>query len=223
MHAKKYLSMSLIMISVLLLSACNAFGPQAAPTLDPAAIQVTLEAAATSAMQTISVQLTGTALAQPTNTPTNTVEPTATFTATASPTPTIPPPTATNTRIPATNTPTYTPTPADYGCTVTSVSPASGTKLNVSDDFDLKWVIKNTGTKNWDVGTLDLKYDSGQKFQKYADIYDVNTLVEVGKEITLIVDAVMPGTAGTYTATWKLLGAYGLVCNLPVNLVAVQP
>jgi hypothetical protein len=221
MRSSRIFTIAFSLVTILALAACG--GPATPPTPDATAVQATIDAAAVFAMQTLAVQLTGTAIAQPTDTATPTLEPTATFTATIEPSPTIPPPTPTNTRIPATNTPAYTATPKNYGCEVTSVSPASGAKLNTGQDFDLKWTVKNTGTKNWEVGTLDLKYESGYKFQTVADVFDINTLVEAGKEITLIVDALMPTTAGTYTATWKLIGSNGLVCTLPVNLTAVAP
>lgn len=223
MHSKKTMILSLFVALTLLLSACNALGPQAAPTIDPAAAQATLDAVASMALETIAFQLTGTAMAMPTDTPTPTFEPTATYTPTIEPTPTQIPPTSTNTRVPATATPTFTPTPGDIACQVVSISPAAGSKLKTNEDFDMVWTVKNIGTKNWDVGTLDLKYDSGEKMQRYADIFDINTLVESGKELKLIVDMGMPSSTGSYTATWKLLYNGSTLCTLPISLTAVSP
>lgn len=222
MRSKKFLILTLVLVLTMLLSACNAFGPAAQPTPDGAAMQATLDAVAASALQTLAFQLTSTAQAMPTNTPVPTLEPTATPTATLEPSPTQVPPTATNTRVPATATPTYTPTPGNYSCQIVSISPASGAKLKVGVDFDMVWTVKNNGLKNWDVGTLDLKYDSGQKMQSYGDVFDINTLVETGKELKLVVDMVMPTTTGTYTATWKLLMNGTNICTLPVNVVATD-
>lgn len=222
MHQKKFFQMVLLSAPVLILAGCSAFGSKAPPTPDPLAIQATIDAAATQAMQTIAAQLTSTAQAQPTNTPTPTVVPTQA----SSPTPlatSTPLPTATKTRVPATLAPTNTPTPANYVCTLVSTSPAAGTKYNVNDEFDAVWVVKNSGIKNWEIGTLDLKYDSGQKMQKVADIFDVNTLVEAGKDLTLIVDMVVPAASGKYTATWKLLMDGTTLCTLPVSIEAVTP
>jgi len=209
-------------VLILALAGCNALGPKTPPTPDPLVIQSTIDAASTRAVETIVAQLTGTALAQPTNTPTPTVEPTKA----ASPTPLATNtllPTATNTRIPATLAPTFTPTPANYACGLVSTSPAAGKKYNINEEFDAVWVVKNTGIKNWEIGTLDLKYDNGQKMQKFADIFDVSTLVEPGKELTLIVDMVVPATAGKYAATWKLLMDGTTLCTLPVSIEAVTP
>lgn len=215
-------SLSAVFALMLILTACNAFGPQIPPTPDPLVIQSTIDAAATQAVLTIAAQLTGTALAQPTNTATATQIPTLAATATPLATST-PLPTATNTRIPVTLAPTFTVTPANFGCSVSSSSPAAGAKYNVNDEFDAVWVVKNTGLKNWEVGTLDLKYDSGQKMQKVADVFDISTLVEPGKELTLIVDMAVPATAGKYSATWKLLMDGTALCTLPVSIEAVTP
>lgn len=214
-------AITLILLLSMLLSACNVLGPKAEPTPDAAALQATMDAIASAAVQTIAFQLTGTALSMPTNTPT--IEPTATATPTEIPSATAVPPTPTNTRVPSTATPTYTPTPGNYTCQVTSTSPALGAKLKTGDEFDMVWTVKNIGLKNWEVGTLDLKYDSGEKMQTHGDIFDVNILVETGKEINLIVDMVMPSTTGSYTATWKLLINGSTLCTLPVSITAVAP
>jgi hypothetical protein len=205
----------------LVLTACSA-GPATPPTVDPQIIQSTVDAAGTQVVLTIAAQLTGTALAQPTHTPTPTLEPTQA----ASPTPlatSTPLPTATRTRVPATLAPTFTATPANYTCSVVSSSPAAGAKFNINDEFDAVWVVRNTGLKNWEIGTLDLKYDSGQKMQKFADVFDVPTLGEPGKDVTLIVDMAVPAAAGKYSATWKLLMDGATLCTLPVSIEAVTP
>lgn len=222
MRSKKFTILTLGLVLTMLLSACNAFGPPVPPTPDAAAIQATLDAVAASALETLAFQLTGTAQAMPTNTPVPTLEPTATPTETFEPTPTQVPPTATNTRIPPTAAPTFTPTPGNYSCQIVSISPASGAKLKIGVDFDMVWTVKNNGLKNWEVGSLDLKYVSGEKMQSYGDIFDVNTLVETGKELKLVVDMVMPTTTGTYTATWNLLMNGSNICSLPVNVVATE-
>jgi len=214
-------AVTLVLILTMLLSACNILGPKAEPTPDAAALQATMDAIASVAVQTLAVQLTNTALAIPTSTATPTLEPTATPTLT--PTPTEIPPTATNTRVPPTATATYTPTPGYYSCQITNISPASGASLKTGEDFDMVWTVKNVGLKNWDVGTLDLKYDSGDKLQTHGDIFDVNTLVETGKEITLIVDMLVPSTTGTYKASWKLVLDGTSFCTLPVDITAVAP
>jgi hypothetical protein len=222
MRIPKFILISTLLILMLILTACNALGPQIPPTVDPAVVQATVDAASTQVVQTIAAQLTGTALAQPTSTPTNTLVPTQAISPTQLATNT-PLPTATNTRVPVTLAPTFTATPANYTCSLVSSSPAAGAKLNINDDFDAVWVVKNTGIKNWEVGMVDLKYDSGQKMQKFVDIVDIPTLIEPTKEYTLRVDMAVPATAGKYSAVWKLMMEGTTLCTLNVSIEAVVP
>ena len=222
MQISRIVSISTLLILMLVLTACNAFGPQTPATVDPNVIKATVDAASTQAVLTIAAQLTSTALAQPTNTPTVTLTPTLAVTSTPLSTST-PMATATKTRVPFTLAPTFTSTPANFNCSLVSSAPAAGQKYNINDEFDAVWVVKNTGIKNWEVGTLDLRYDSGQKMQKLGDIFDIQTLVEPNKELTLVVDMAVPATAGKYSASWKLLTDNTTLCNLSVSIEAVVP
>ena len=206
----------------LLLSGCGLLGPAATPTTSPADLQATVDAMVRETIQAAEGMLTNTAAAMPTNT-TAPTETTAPPTATPQPTATIFIPTATNTFVPATPKPTLTFTPAPYACKLTSTSPAAGTKYTTNQDFDAVWKVTNNGTKNWEVGFVDLKYVSGTKMQTVADIFDVNTAVAPGGELTLIVDMKAPSTAGKYTAQWALTLDGTVMCTLPVEIEAVAP
>ena len=213
---------SILIVAAMLLSACSLFAP-AAPTPDPAAQQATVDAAVAQALQVFSANLTSTAAAVPTSTftPEPTKEPTATFTPAFTATLAA---TATKTRVPYTAVPTATATSAAYSCMLVSHSPADGTKLKLNEDFDGVWLVKNTGTKPWEIGSLDLKYVSGTKFQTTADVFDVNTLVAAGAEYTLIVDMKAPAAAGKYTAAWMLtMDGTTAFCSLPISIEAVNP
>ena len=216
MRHKPFITLIAILALGMLLSGCSLF---AAPTPDPAAQQATIDAAVAQAIQILSANQTSTAAALPTSTftatpteqPTNTPEPTATLF--------IP----TNTWIPPTPKPTLTPTTAPYACELKSTSPAAGTKININTDYDASWVVKNVGKNTWELGSLELKYIEGTKMQTKADIFDVTTVVESGKELTVIVDMKTPSTAGKYTATWALAIDGKTLCTLPVNIEAVNP
>ncbi|HWR66050.1 MAG TPA: NBR1-Ig-like domain-containing protein [Bellilinea sp.] len=222
MRISRIFTIATFLILIVILTACNALGPQVPPTIDPAVVQATVDAASTQVVLTIAAQLTGTALAQPTNTPTNTLVPTQANSPTQLATNT-PLATATNTRVPVTLAPTFTATPANYTCSLVSSSPAAGQKFNINDEFDAVWVVRNTGIKNWEVGTLDMKYDSGNKLHKFADVFDINTLVEPTKDLTLTIDMVVPATAGKYSAVWKLMMEGTTLCTLNVSIEAVVP
>lgn len=219
---------SLFLIFGLLLSGCNLTGQAPVPTVDPMALQATVDAAVAQALQAEVLKQTDTAAALPTSTfaSTATLEPTATVTSTHEPTFTATPqPTATvqyivvtNTYIPPTQKPSATPTPAAYVCSLISTTPATGTKMSTFADFDAVWKVKNIGTKDWQVGYVDLKYVSGTKMQTVADIFDVNTAVLKGGELTLIVDMKAPGSAGKYTESFALIMEGTTMCVLPLNI-----
>lgn len=224
---KRFAVLSLILIFGLLLSGCNLMGQPAVPTVDPIALQATVDAAVANAMQTEAFKLTSTAAAMPTNTFTftPTSEPKATSTPTKAPTATakVLAPTATKTRIPSTQKPSATATSAAYGCTLISTTPASATKININTDFDAVWNVKNTGTKAWEVGYVDLVYLSDTKMQTMGDVYDVKTAVAPGGELALTVDMKTPSTAGKYTVTFVLKMEGSVMCTLPVKIEAVTP
>lgn len=223
MKQKSLAAISAILALSLLLSACNLIAPQTVNTPDPASAQATINAAVTQAMETIAAQMTSSALVQPSATATS--EPTQAPTATATTVilPTAVPPTATLPRPTAKPKPTATATPSDYACQLVAASPAAGTKVTVNTDFDTTWQWKNTGTRTWEVGYVDLRYDSGQKMQTVADVFDISTAVAPGAETSKVVDMRAPATAGKYTATWKLTMEGITLCTMTVSIEAVNP
>jgi hypothetical protein len=221
MKNKLIFSGSIILAFSLLLAGCD-FPGATTPTLDAVSQQATVDVVVTQVLQTMAVNLTGTALAMPTSTITTTPEP-PTATATLLPTATRWIPTATRTRVPMTRTPTGTATPSDYVCQLISTSPTDGTKININSDFDATWKVKNIGTRAWELGYVDLKYVSGTKFQTHADVFDVTSAVAPGGELTLVVDMRTPASTGKYTAAWVLVMEGRTLCNLPMNIEATNP
>lgn len=224
MKKKSLAAVTAILALSLLLSACNLIAPQTVNTPDPASAQATINAAVTQAMEAIAAQMTSTAMAQPQATATS--EPTLAPTATATKVvlPTAIPPTATLVPKPtAKPKPTATATPSDYACQLVAASPAAGTKVTVNTDFDTTWQWKNIGTRTWEVGYVDLRYDSGQKMQTVADVFDISTTVAPGAETSKVVDMRAPATAGKYTATWKLAMEGITLCTMTVSIEAVNP
>ncbi len=226
---KRFAVPSLILIFGLLLSACSLTGQAAVPTMDPIALQATIDAGVAHALQTEAAKLTSTAAALPTSTmdALATLEPTAKATSTTAPmaTATTKPVilVATKTAMAATKMPTTTATPSAYLCTLVSTAPVSGTKINTNTDFDAVWKVKNVGTKAWEVGYVDLKYVSDTKMQTGGDVFDVSTAVAVNGELTLTVDMKTPATAGKYTDTFALIMEGKTMCTLVVKIEAVAP
>ena len=218
MRKNLFIPLSIVLSFSLVLSGCSLLSPPAAPTLDPQAQQATIDAAVAQALQKTIVIMTSTAAAIPTST--FTPEPTlAPPTSTPQPTATLWVPTAT--KKPVYPTKTLTPTPAPYSCKVLSTSPNAETKIKNSTDFDATWKVQNTGLKNWEAGYVDLRWVSGTKFQTGGDVFDVNTAVPMGGELTLIVDMKAPSTAGKYTASWAVMMEGITMCTLSVNIEAI--
>lgn len=119
---------------------------------------------------------------------------------------------------PTPTSPTPTPqTPAQTGCQIVSVT--QPTSVAAKADFDVVWQIKNTSSKAWNQHEIDLRYQSGSKFFKYTGTYDLATTVKPGDTVKLTEDMTAPSTAGTYSATYVLIGDAGVVCSIPLTIV----
>lgn len=193
----------LLLIAVL--ASCTA--PTPMPTLTPVPtidIVPTLNAVRTEAAQTVIADLTQ-------NAPTATLTPTATTTSTPTTTPT-----RTSTLLPLW---TRTPTQSALACQITSSSPARNTTYDANTDFDATWVIRNTGTEEWQQNDIDIRYSSGEKMHLGGDAFDLGSDVNVGDSYTLTLDMRTPGSSGTYSTTWTLnLGAQ-VVCSMGLTIV----
>lgn len=217
-----------LIILALLAAGCNTPAP-VQPTQAPAQAQPTGDLAATASVLRTEVaaefaaQMTSTALAMPTNT----TEPTATTVPdTATPAPTLTPSSATATAIPTiriiTVYPTFTPTPGPYQCQITAMEVPYGQKLPPGAEFDGRWTVKNTGTRDWEEGNVDLTYVSGQKMQKRGDAFDIDEGLDKGKTMQLIVDMVAPRDTGFYHTDWALRYDGTVMCYLPVDIWVVN-
>lgn len=197
-----------LMAGILLLAAC-APAPAPAPTADPAEIQRQVQeivALTVAAQNALTEQAQA---AQPTNTPL----PTQTE-AVILPSPTSIPPTATLIVLPS---PTAAPVsggsgnvppaPREYACAIASQSPANYSVWKRNKDFDVVWTLINTGTKPWRDGS-DLVFQSGTNFA--TTTFVELPAVKPGEKFKVVLDAVTPSKAGTYTMVWKLEGGFCL-------------
>ena len=217
--SSKFLAMRfavMIMAAALIagLTGCSAPTATAVPTVD---MQPTLNAVRTEVVKTIVADATRNApptatLIPPTITPaaTSTPQPTATLAATSTLVPT-----ATATYIPW----TLTPTKSAFNCSVTSSSPAQGQKYTAGDNFDVQWVVKNTGTQTWLKGETDLRYSTGTKMQKTIDGLDITSSVAPEGSYTFGLDMVAPGSSGTYEASWIIITGKITICTLKVKII----
>lgn len=109
-----------------------------------------------------------------------------------------------------------TPAPVTGSCSITSTQP--GTSMATRNDFDAVWTVKNTGTKTWDMSSVDYKYVSGTKLHKYNDRYDMKATVKPGESVEIRVDMLAPTTSGSYTTTWAIVEGSNTLCSLPLTI-----
>lgn len=169
------------------------------PTLDPNAVnRIIAQTANAASTQTARALPTGTITETPTRVPTNTKtkEPTATNTFIYefyTFTPVVLPPAIA----------TFKPTSdKDYACEVLN-SPVDGTYYAPRLEFKVRWRLRNVGQKNWDGGSVDFTYDTGDKIHKVKG-YDLGEGIKVGEVAELFVEMEAPKDPGTYTTYWSL-------------------
>jgi hypothetical protein len=196
---------------LLLLSAC---APAPAPTADPNLINSQIE---TSVALTVAAQNQLTAQAQPQVTDTAAPTPTRIDTPTA-----VPPldtPTAlvlpTSTVVSSGGSGGSSSSTSEYSCTTINRKPADNTKYKPGDTFDIKWTIKNNGSKTLRAG-LDLKYSNGDKLMpdKVVELPELKP----NAEYTVNFDATAPSKNGTYIMAYMVEGG---LCY-PYTAIVVQ-
>lgn len=213
----KRILFTLLIMTVVLTACAPAAAP--APTQDPAVVQQQIEQAVQATIEAQNARATEQqALIVPSNTPLPTQ------TETVAVAPTIALPTATPLVIVP---PTVAPVTGgggggapvvvakDYDCTVGARLPLDGAVYKPGNEFDIKWTIKNTGTKVIRAGT-DLKYYSGGNFVK-VDLVELPEL-KPGATTTIILDAKAPSKGGQYIMTWVVEGQ---LC-FPHTVILVQ-
>lgn len=216
-------AVALVLISALVLSACNApFAPT--QNLDDAVQRAmqTLQAQATlEAFQTMVAQMTPTVpatAAVPTQAvpgqtqvvPSNTSVPPTSVPPTQLPTVVISPVPPTPTRIPPTATripPTPTPKPCNRIDFRGDVTYPDGTKVIGGTSFVKTWRLKNDGSCTWTT-SYDLAFVDGDRMSAPSFV-DFPKQVKPGESIDISVSMIAPGTPGKYTAHFMLVDQNG--------------
>jgi len=188
---KSRLTLMLIIIMALVLSACGGGEEGETPTLSVEQIQ-------TFAVMTYQAQLTQTALAFPTSTPTpnQTATPAITFSVpTGSPA--------------ATNTTTVASSGQASTCYslafVKDVTIPDGTKMTPGQSFTKTWLVSNTGTCAWEKGFV-WNIVGGESMSGVA--VTLNQQVAPGNQYEFSVPMIAPTKkTGTIRGTWRLADA----------------
>lgn len=199
-----FISIILLSVSALLLSACG----KIAGSQDPNA-QITVIA------QTVQAQLTQVALLTPSATPT--------MPATA--TPTMVP--ATDTPSGPTSTPTKTPYPTyasggasgDQSKFSKDITVPDGTTFTPGSTFTKTWLFINTGTTTWTTDYKLVYFDGVNAAKNNALSVNLPYDVKPGESVQISLDFVAPASNGTYTSWWKLFSANGVLFGDPCSIV----
>ena len=232
----------ILLTAAMTLAACN-LGAEPAPTVDVNAINT---AANATAMAQISAQLTGTALAAPSNTPLPTDTPLSLATPvlsspTAGPSPTggvaggIPTlsfNTTPNTTPLVGLTPLASPAapvstiPQGDACHnsvyIADVTYPDNSEIKPGTDFEKIWRVQNTGTCTWDEG-YKLVFIAGDKAldPPNFEIKNKEDFVAGGETADIGVDLTAPLAEGTYTATWRMQSDTGVFFGTLLTVVIV--
>lgn len=212
----------LVVLASLVLTACGAGQPTPAPTLDPIQIQQTVGAIQTQAVQEAWMQMTQTALAMPsatpTITPTNTPEVTNTPAASATPLVLVPIVPTAGYVPPAVVVPTVTNTPSMLSCSIISISPANNSTFPKNQDVDMMVKVKNTGTITWDQALVDMHFADGDQMVE-SEWYDFPESVAPGKDADVWMDVKTGSVDKTYKMTFEVLVNGTQACTFSVTYI----
>ena len=208
-------STHLILITVLLMTACNLPFGISAPT--------GAEVAKTSAALTVEVlrtQAASSGAGSVTLPPINTqIQKTSVAPATYTPAPTLPPQ---NTLVPtkaptATQNPTSTfvPIPCDRADFIADVTIPDNSVISPGSTFTKTWRLKNSGSCAWTTN-YKLVYSSGQQMGGAASTALPGN-VNPGQTIDLSVAMTAPSTSGTQQGYWRLQNASGGAFGWGIN------
>ena len=190
----------LTLIGSLVMSACGSAEADATPTLSVEMIQ-------TQAVATFAADLTRTAMAVPTESPT----PPDAATATATP--------ATAPASPTSSGAGTAPIPSCLGMAfVSDVTIPDNTSMAPGNRFTKTWRVRNNGTCPWQAG-FRLNFTGGEAMGGSAVTLDEG--VDAGDETELSVSLTAPGTPGTYRGNWRLSNASGSLFGDEIFVVIV--
>ena len=191
MKKSKHLLISVLILSAILLGACNL--PVGENDED---------AAATIVAETAAVVFTQAAETAASTLPTATTAPEATATVTNTPSPTSPAATATN-----------TPIPCNRASFVKDVTYADNSEVAAGATFTKTWRIKNNGSCTWTSGYV-LLFDSGDQMGAPATSTITAGTVAPGATVDISVDLTSPATPGTYQGKFKLRSPDNIVFGI---------
>jgi hypothetical protein len=92
----------------------------------------------------------------------------------------------------------------EYACEAINRRPFDNSEILHGQNFDIKWTIKNTGTKTWDPG-MDVKYLSGPQMTSVT-LIEIPVAMKPGDTYQIVLDANAPAETGFQVMTWVVQG-----------------
>jgi hypothetical protein len=92
----------------------------------------------------------------------------------------------------------------EYACDIINRRPLDNSEILHGQNFDIKWTIKNTGTKAWDAG-LDVKYFSGPQMTSVT-LIEIPIKMKPNDTYDIVLDATAPEKLGFQVMTWTVQG-----------------
>lgn len=195
-----------LLIGILILTACGGSDADATPTLSPEDVQ-------TQAVETFSAALTQTAIAAP---PTQTLFPTLTASPTFAPfaTPTA----GTPVSAPTTSGGAGAPATCNGLTFVSDVNIPDNTTMTPGQTFTKTWKVLNSGSCAWDAG-FKFAFTTGNALG--GSTITLPAAVASGAQYDISVPMTAPSTAGTYQSNWRMQTAGGQFFGNEVYVIIV--
>lgn len=205
MRKQKLYITSILILAIVLLTACGGNGAEATPTVDNASV------IATSIAQTMQV-MAETQAAQ--------VTPTLESTATPAVLPSVTPATVS---LPTSTVQTVS---LPTNCLIAGLASETipdGTIIAKGASFTKTWSIRNGGTCTWST-SYKMVFESGEKLGATSDSVALTQNVSPGMMTAVSIKMTAPNTDGTYIGYWNLLTDAGvLVGRFSVNIYVGTP
>lgn len=193
----------IMMMLAFFVGAClpAASGQPSAQVQNTQSLQDAQAEISTAVAQTIEAQnQIGTAVALTTE-----AQATATFTETPFTIPTLTPfVIPTSTTRPSSGGGSTAPTKYEYACDIINRRPYDNSEILHGQNFDIKWTIKNTGSKAWEAG-MDVKYFSGPQMTSVT-LIEIPVVMKPNDTYDIVLDANAPQEIGFQVMTWAVQG-----------------
>ncbi len=94
----------------------------------------------------------------------------------------------------------------EYSCQLLSKYPDQWAPFKPNTLFKANWELKNTGSKPWYSGAVELKYISGVKmYANNIEKQELSTDTGPGNRTLIIVQMISPKKTGEHATTWALV------------------